>query len=176
MIAATEYAIVRFGCTVTLCATTESLDFTPPPAWYELDAESAHAAMASRVLLRSTTPTLRFVPNVAVQYFDLGTTDVIDLAEIDTSFDIGALDSGTILNHGVRPDGNLSVDEGTYRADGEELRVRRSQLAYLTPAGHSMLSILTATTADGDWNSMEFEIREMEERWIRTTTPPSGVA
>ncbi|GAA3704237.1 acetyltransferase [Gordonia hankookensis] len=175
MIAATEYAIARFGCTVTLCATTESLDFTPAPGWYELDAESAHAAMASRVLLRSATPTPRFVPNVAVQYFDLGQTDVIDLAEIDTGFDIGALDSGRILTSDVRPDGNLSVDEGTYRADGEGLRVRRSQLAYLTPVGHSMLSIVTATTAVDDWDSTEFEIRDMEERWIRTTIPASGV-
>ncbi|ROZ99291.1 acetyltransferase [Gordonia sp. OPL2] len=174
MIAATEYAIARYGCTVTLCATTELLDFAPPAAWYDLDSRSAHDAMASRVLLRSVDPIPRFVPNVAIQYFDLGATDVIDLAEIDTGFDIGALDGGTILSHAVTPDGRLSVDEGTYHAGEAELRVRRSQLAYVTTAGDSMLSILTATAAVSDWDSADYEIKDMEESWLKVTTQSTG--
>ncbi|MXP21896.1 acetyltransferase [Gordonia sp. HNM0687] len=175
MISVIEYAIVNLGAPATLRATTPSLDFTPPPAWYDLDTDRAHAASASRVLLRSETPTPPFVSNVAIQYFNLDTTQVIRLSEIDTTLDIAALGGATILGHETEYDGYLCSDEGIYTAADNNLRVRRSQLSYQTPDGSAALTIFTATTTLARWDTVETEIKEMEHQWLTTTIPTSGV-
>ncbi|MEE3850026.1 acetyltransferase [Gordonia sp. LSe1-13] len=141
-----------------------------------MDTEAAHAAMASRVLLRSETPVPPFVANVAIQYFSLDTTEVIRLSEIDTSLDISALGDATILEHTVDRDGYLCIDDGTYTSDDNALRVRRSQMTYRLPDGQSALSILTATTTVSVWDAIESEIKEMEDQWLTTTAVPTSGA
>ncbi|MCR5978184.1 acetyltransferase [Gordonia jinghuaiqii] len=176
MISAIEYAIVNLGSTATLRASTPELDFVPPAAWYDLDNDTAHKSMASRVLLRSENPTPVFASNVVIQYFDLGQCDVIRLSEIDTTLDISALDEAHVLNHAADLDGYSCVDDGTYQADGTDLRIRRAQLSYATASGNSMLSIFTATTTETTWPTTEPEIKEMETRWLRKTTNPTSSA
>ena len=168
-IAALEYAIANFGCTAELRASLPSLDFAPPIGWYELDAEAAHAAMASRVLLRTETPGASFVSNGVVQYFTLGQTDPVRLSDIDTTLDITALRNATVLDHVVDHDGYLAVDDGVYSATDTDLRVRRSQLAYVSARGDSSLAIFTATTPASAWDTTESEIKEMEDRWLTKT-------
>lgn len=170
MISAIEYAIVNLGSSATLRASKPELDFLPPAAWYDLDTDTAHKSMASRVLLRSENPTPAFVSNVVIQYFDLGQCEVIRLSEIDTTLDISALEESAVLNHTVASDGYLCIDDGTYRAGAFDLRIRRAQLAYLTADRTSMLAMFTATATDSTWNTVDSEIREMEERWLQKTT------
>ncbi len=174
MISAIEYAIVNLGSTATLRASTPTLDFLPAPAWYAMDADTAHEANASRVLLRSESPVPEFVSNVVVQYFDLGPIDVLRLSTLDTTLDIAALQDAAVLNHSAHRDGYLCADDGSYRAEGRELRLRRSQLAYRGSDGHSMLSLFTGTVPITDWDRLKSEITEMEDRWLRTTTTTSG--
>ncbi len=174
VIAAIEYAIVNLGSTATLRASTPTLDFLPAPAWYDMDTETAHEASASRVLLRSESPVPEFVSNVVVQYLDLGPIDVLRLDTLDTTLDIAALQNATVLSHSTHRDGYLCVDDGNYTAEGRELRLRRSQLAYRGSEGNSMLSLFTGTVPIADWDRVISEITEMEDRWLRTTTTTSG--
>jgi hypothetical protein len=176
VISAIEYAIVNLGSTATLRASTPESNFAPPAAWYDLDNDTAHKSMASRVLLRSESPTPAFVSNVVIQYFDLGKCEVIRLSEIDTTLDIAALPEAVVLDHTVESGGYLCVDDGTYRAGDLELRIRRAQVAYPTPQGTSILAIFTATSTQSAWNTVEYEITEMEERWLQKTTNPTSGA
>lgn len=170
MISAIEYAIVNLRSTAILRASTPELDFVPSAAWYDLDSDSAHKSMASRVLLRSESPTPPFVSNVVIQYFDVGQCEVIRLSEIDTTLDISALKDAVVLDHAVASDGYLCVDDGTYRSEGFDLRIRRAQMAYPSPQGASMLAMFTATTSESAWDSTQSEITEMETRWLQRTT------
>ncbi|WP_238420610.1 acetyltransferase [Gordonia sp. 'Campus'] len=170
MISAIEYAIVKYGATATLEASTPALDFIPPAAWYDLDSGTAHKSMASRVLLRSESPAPAFASNIVIQYFDLGPCEPIRLSDIDTTLDISALDDAVVLEHTVGAGGYLCVDDGTYRAEEFSLRIRRCQLSYQTGQDSSMLSIFTATTPEESWATSEPEITEMEALWLRKTT------
>lgn len=170
VISAIEYGIVNYGATATLRATTPELYFLPGDAWYDLDSDAAHNAMASRVLLRSEARPPVFVSNVVVQYFTLGRNDIIRLSEIDTTLDITALEDAVVLGHTSSLNGYRCTDEGTYTADNLELRVHRSQIAYATANGDSALSIFTGTTPGSEWEQIEQEITEMEDRWLKTIT------
>ncbi|MDS1114097.1 acetyltransferase [Gordonia westfalica] len=170
MISAVEYAVVNLGAIATLRASTPQLDFLAHHSWYDLDVDSAHRSMASRVLLRSESPEPDFTSNLVIQHFSLGRTEVVRLSELDTTLDIAALGDAVVLNHAVDLNGYLCVDDGTYRADGFQLFVRRSQLAYASADGKSMLSILTATTPEQTWMTTNSEITEMEGRWLQTIT------
>ncbi|MFL1600361.1 acetyltransferase [Gordonia amicalis] len=175
VIAALEYAIANFAATAELRASSVSADFVPPPAWYDMETDVAHSAMASRVLLRSETPPPTFVSNTVIQYFTLGDIDPIRLSTIDTTLDIQALPGATVVDHTVGRNGYLCADYGGYVADGLNLHVRRSQLAYLTSTGQSALAIFTATAPVPVWETIESEIREMEDLWLtKISTPTSG--
>ncbi len=175
MISALEYAIANFGSVATLVATTPDQNFTPASAWFDLDTESAHSASASRIILRSDLARPRFVANIAVQYFSFEDADAIRLGDLDTTLDIGALPASTILSHDLDLDGYMCIDEGTYAADGHDLRVRRVQVAFRTPAdGKSALSIFTGTTTVDQCVDISQEIIEMEERWLKKTIQTSG--
>ncbi|GAB08414.1 hypothetical protein GOARA_011_00300 [Gordonia araii NBRC 100433] len=172
MIYVMEHAIANYGSVATLRASTPELDFVPPLAWYYLGVEEAHRYMASRVLLRSSDPPPPFVPNVAIQYFSLGITEVIRVGELDTTMDLQAL-GAEVVDHEVGRDGYLCVDSGTYSADGQDLQVRRSQLTYSVP-GDSMLAVFTATATVDEWGAVELEISTMEDSWLAVTIPTSG--
>ncbi|GAC53596.1 hypothetical protein [Gordonia amicalis] len=175
MIAALEYALVNFGSVATLVATTRDQDFVSPPAWYDWDAEAAHVAGASRVLIRSKEPPPQFAANIAIQYFRFDTGDAIRLGDLDTALDIAALPESTPLAHHVDVDGYLCRDEGTYTSNGLALRVLRVQAAFSTPMdGKSALSIFTATTTSDTWYDIEQEILEMEKHWLARTIHNSG--
>jgi len=169
VIAAPEYAIANFAATAELRATSAELTFNPPPAWYDLETSAAHGAMASRVLLRAEMPPAMFVSNVVVQYFTLGDIEPVRLSVLDTSLDITALPHATVIGHTVDRDGYFCTDDGVYTAQDTELRVRRAQLAYRTPTGQSALTIFTATTTVSAAETVQSEIREMEDQWLTTT-------
>ncbi|MDT0223852.1 hypothetical protein [Gordonia sp. AC31] len=116
-----------------------------------------------------------FLPNVAIQYFDLGRTPPLHLGEVGTARDIATLDTPTILSHSVTLAGALSQDEGTYFHHGQQLHIRRSQLSYTTDTGNAYLSILTSTSQAVDWQNLHTEFTTIEQQWFNSTIKtPTG--
>ncbi|MFT4395595.1 hypothetical protein ACLTEW_11735 [Gordonia lacunae] len=175
MIAAVEYAIDRSNHPALLRQATGELAFAAPHPWIEADNAKAISLMTSRILIRPHNPTPTFLPNVAIQYFDLGRTPPLHLGEVGTARDIATLDTPAILSHSVTLAGALSQDEGTYLHHGRQLHIRRSQLSYTTDTGNAYLSILTSTSQAVDWRNLHTEFTAIEQLWFDSTIKtPTG--